>query len=149
VCNVSFDSYLESDAKWQAFTRAVNEAKKAGMALWLYDERGYPSGNAGGITLRDHPEWEARGLLVSDVESAGGGVALAVPPGKLVLAGAFPVRDGNIDLAGKVDLADQVREGRLTWHRGVGASWRSPSIGSTRARTLKATCTRRSRTSTS
>ena len=52
VCNVSFDQYLESEAKWEAFTRAVNEAKKAGMALWLYDERGYPSGNAGGITLR-------------------------------------------------------------------------------------------------
>ena len=72
VCNVSFDQYLESDAKWLAFTRAVNEAKKAGMALWLYDERGYPSGNAGGITLRDHPEWEARGLLVADAESQGG-----------------------------------------------------------------------------
>ena len=65
VCNVSFDQYLESDAKWQAFTRAVGEAKKAGMALWLYDERGYPSGNAGGLVLRDHPEWEARGLLVA------------------------------------------------------------------------------------
>ncbi len=56
VCNVSFDQYLESDAKWLAFVRAVNEAKKAGLALWLYDEKGYPSGNAGGIVLRDHPE---------------------------------------------------------------------------------------------
>ena len=66
VCNVSFDEYLESKAKWEAFTRAVREARQAGMALWLYDERGYPSGNAGGLVLRDHPEWEARGWLAAD-----------------------------------------------------------------------------------
>lgn len=47
VCNVSFDDYLVSTAKWKSLQRAVVEAKKAGLALWLYDERGYPSGNAG------------------------------------------------------------------------------------------------------
>src|SRR5512138_2838167 len=41
VCNVWFDQYLESEPKWTAFVRAVQEAKKAGFALWLYDERGY------------------------------------------------------------------------------------------------------------
>jgi hypothetical protein len=120
VCNVSFEQYLESDAKWRAFTRAVHEAKKAGFALWLYDERGYPSGNAGGITLRDHPEWEARGLLVADTETQGGHVTLEIPPGRLVLAGAFPVRDANIDMAGKVDLATAVHEGKLNWQAPAG-----------------------------
>jgi len=127
VCNVSFDQYLESDAKWQAFTRAVNEAKKLGMAMWLYDERGYPSGNAGGITLRDHPEWEARGLLTADTESQGGAVALDLPPGKLVLAGAFPVQDGQIDMAKKVDLTARVRDGKLNWQAPAGR-WRVLAI---------------------
>ena len=58
VCNVSFDDYLISETKWRSFQRAVEAAKKAGWTLWLYDERGYPSGNAGGIVLRGHPEWE-------------------------------------------------------------------------------------------
>ncbi|MHC4436335.1 MAG: glycosyl hydrolase [Planctomycetota bacterium] len=120
VCNVSFDQYLESDAKWLAFVRAVNEARKAGFAMWLYDERGYPSGNAGGITLRDHPEWEARGLLVIDTESQGGLVTLELPAGKLVLAGAFEVHDGNIDITKKIDLADQVCDGRLNWQVPAG-----------------------------
>jgi hypothetical protein len=120
VCNVSFDQYLESDAKWLAFVRAVHEAKKAGFAMWLYDERGYPSGNAGGITLRDHSEWEARGLLVADTESQGGPVTLELPPGRLVLAGAFAVRDGNIDMAQKVDLAAEVRDGKLNWQAPAG-----------------------------
>ena len=127
VCNVSFDQYLESEAKWSAFIRAVNEAKKAGWALWLYDERGYPSGNAGGITLRDHPEWEARGLLIADAESHGGAVTLELPPGELVLAGAFAMRAGNIDLAQKVDLATTVRDGKLNWQAPAGR-WRVMAI---------------------
>ncbi len=127
VCNVSFDQYLESDAKWSAFTRAVQEAKKTGLAMWLYDERGYPSGNAGGITLRDHPEWEARGLLVADAQSQGGSVTLDLPPGKLVLAGAFPIRDGNIDMSQKVDLAAQIHGGKLNWQAPAGR-WRVMAI---------------------
>ncbi len=127
VCNVSFDQYLESDAKWLAFVRAVNEAKKAGLALWLYDEKGYPSGNAGGIVLRDHPELEARGLLIADTESQGGPVTLELPPGKLVLSAAFEVRDGNIDITKKTDLAALVRDGKLDWQAPAGR-WRVMAI---------------------
>ena len=52
TCNVSFDDYLESAARWQDFERAVKAAHTAGWSMWLYDERGYPSGNAGGLVLR-------------------------------------------------------------------------------------------------
>jgi hypothetical protein len=120
VCNVSFQQYLESDAKWAAFQRAVHAAKQAGLALWLYDERGYPSGNAGGLVLRDHPEWEARGLLAANQVFEAGPVELAVPPGKPVLTAAFPLRNGHLDLAGKVDLAPHVRDGQLRWQAPAG-----------------------------
>ncbi len=127
VCNVSFADYLVSDAKWKAFTRAVEEAKKAGFALWLYDEKGYPSGTAGGIVLRDHPEWEARGLLISDTEGEGTRLTLEVPPGKPFLIAAFPVRDGNIDLKAMTNLAAEVREGKLSWQTPPGR-WRVMAI---------------------
>ena len=120
VCNVSFDQYLESEAKWQAFVRAVEAAKKAGMALWLYDERGYPSGNAGSITLRDHPEWEAHGLLIADAESQGQPVELSLPPGQVVLAAAFPVSAGKIDLTKPANLMAQIRDGQLQWQPPAG-----------------------------
>lgn len=120
VCNVSFDQYLESDVKWQAFVRAVKEAKQAGMALWLYDERGYPSGNAGGITMRGHPEWEARGLLIADTNCVAGDVTLKSPPGRLWLAAAYPLREGVLDLARKVDLSGQIRDGELRWQAPTG-----------------------------
>lgn len=122
VCNLSFHQYLDSEAKWQTFTRAVKTAKQAGMAMWLYDEKGYPSGNAGGRTLRDHPEWEARGLLVARQQTSGGAVALDLPPGKPVLLAAFPVRENRLVLPGKVDLTEQVQNGRLEWEAPTG-SW--------------------------
>ncbi|MDX9973417.1 MAG: glycosyl hydrolase [FCB group bacterium] len=120
--NVPFDNYLESDAMWQTLVRAVTEAKKAGMSLWLYDEKGYPSGNAGGLTMRDHPEWEARGLLVSDAVCEGGPVSLDVPPGTLVRAAAFPVKDGAIDLDRATDLSAFVKDRTFTWNAPAG-SW--------------------------
>lgn len=123
VCNVSFDQYLESEPHWLAFERAVREARKAGFSLWLYDERGYPSGNAGGLVLRDHPEWEARGLLIVDTETGGGPVVLEMPPGKPVLAAAFPLGDGRIDLARRTELPSHVSEGKLRWNAPAGKWW--------------------------
>jgi hypothetical protein len=127
VCNVSFTDYLTSEDRWRDFIRAVKAAKAAGMALWLYDERGYPSGAAGGLTLKGHPEWEARGLLIADAASDGRPVLLSLPPGKLVLAAAYPVADGKIDAAKAVDLTAGVKEGRLTGDLPHG-KWRVMAI---------------------
>ena len=121
VCNVSFQGgYVESDENWQAFVTGVHKAKEAGMSLWLYDEKGYPSGAAGGITLRDHLEWEARGLLIAEAGATGGPVELALPPGKLLRADALPVTDGCLDLANSVDLAGHVAADKLSWQAPPG-----------------------------
>jgi hypothetical protein len=120
VCNVSFTEYLESAARWQAFQRAASEARNAGLALWLYDEEGYPSGTAGGLVLKNHPEWEARGLLVADTDSAGGEVSLTAPPGRLLWAAAFPLRDGRISLTERRELSAKVKEGVLRWEAPAG-----------------------------
>ena len=127
VSNVSFRDYLENEEYWRAFVRGVTEAKRAGMSLWLYDERGYPSGLAGGITMRGHPEYEARGLLIADASSEGGPVNLDVPPGKRVLTAAFPVRDGVIAMNKPVDLSAQVKDGKLQWQAPAG-SWHVMAI---------------------
>jgi len=127
VSNVSFHDYLVNEDNWRAFVRGITEAKRLGMSLWLYDERGYPSGLAGGITMRGHPEYEARGLLIADASSEGGPVNLDVPPGKRVLTAAFPVRDGIIVMDKAVDLSAQVKDGRLQWQAPAG-HWRVMAI---------------------
>jgi hypothetical protein len=132
VCNVSFDDYLRSESKWRAFVRAVEESKRAGFALWLYDERGYPSGNAGGLTLQGHPEWEARGLLVAEASVSGAAsVTLELPPGDLRLARAYPQVDGRLDLERAVDLGARIRDGKLEWSASEG-QWRILAITESR-----------------
>ena len=63
VTNVSFDDYLENETYWEEFVHSVRLCKEMGLRVWLYDEKGYPSGGAGGIVVRDHPEYEANGLV--------------------------------------------------------------------------------------
>ncbi len=127
VCNVSFHQYLQNNDKWLAFTRAVTKAHNLGFAMWLYDERGYPSANAGGLTLQHHPQWEARGLLASDAASQGGPVSLQLPPGKTLLLAAFPTQNGIIHLNKIQDLSPHLRDRTLHWQAPQG-DWRILAI---------------------
>ena len=118
--NVAFDGYVDDETKWPAFLRGVRLAKAAGMSLWLYDECGYPSGSARDLTLRGHPEWAARGLLVAEANTRGGPVSLALPPGRLVLAAALPRRHGVIALDETQDLTASIDGGQLSWQAPAG-----------------------------
>ncbi len=119
--NVSFNGYVDDETKWPPFLRGVKMAKAAGMSLWLYDECGYPSGSARDLTLRGHPEWAARGLLVSETNVTGGAaVSLSLPPGTLVLAAALPRRNGAVALEEAKDLTSSVVVGQLTWQAPAG-----------------------------
>jgi hypothetical protein len=123
VTNISFTDYLMSDEKWEAFKTGLKTAEGLGMSLWLYDERGYPSGVAGGLTLKDHPADEATGLHVADVETKGEAVELALPPGDLFKATALPVKDGAASLDGAVDLSSSISDGKIVWTPPEG-TWR-------------------------
>ena len=121
VTNVSFDGYVESESKWDSFVSGVRKAHGAGMSLWLYDERGYPSGTAGGITLRDHPEWEAQGLFVSERRvGRGDAIELELPPGTLVSATAYPRTPAGVDVRHGRDLGERCAGGRLSWRPSPG-----------------------------
>ncbi len=53
--------YLE-EPYWQAIAATIDEAKKLGMQIWLYDEYNWPSGGAAGRVTEKHPQWYPRGL---------------------------------------------------------------------------------------
>ena len=115
VCNLSFTDYLESEKRWTALKRALDEAKKFGLAMWLYDEKGYPSGTAGGHTMKGHPEWEVSGLLYADEVVEGQPVHITVPPGKIVSAVAYPISAQGINLSDAIDLQSKIVDGKLSW----------------------------------
>ncbi|WP_299848560.1 glycosyl hydrolase [uncultured Metabacillus sp.] len=51
-----------SDYFMELVHTAVEEAKRLGMLVILYDEAMYPSGSAKGLVVKDHPEYASRGL---------------------------------------------------------------------------------------
>ena len=64
VSNVAFDHYLTSEENWKALEAGVEACRKLGMVVWLYDEEGYPSGSAGGLVLKENPQFEALELAL-------------------------------------------------------------------------------------
>ena len=62
VCNVAFRDYLQSEKNWKTLVSGVEACHELGMVVWIYDEQGYPSGAAGGLVLKEHPEYEAQEL---------------------------------------------------------------------------------------
>lgn len=57
----SYQDFLNSIPQLKT---TIGEMEKRNLGFWLYDEFGYPSGYAGGETLRDHPELEAKGFFM-------------------------------------------------------------------------------------
>jgi hypothetical protein len=105
--NVPFTGYLEDPAAWERLEPAIAAVREADGALWLYDEEGYPSGAAGGIVLRDHPEYEALGLLCVDGVTSGEPLELTAPPGIIRTALAVPVGPDGLTLDRAVRLDAQ------------------------------------------
>jgi len=62
VCNVSFDRYMQSEENWKTLAQAVKSCSQLGLRVWIYDEDGYPSGSAGGLVLKENPDYEALSL---------------------------------------------------------------------------------------
>lgn len=59
----SHGDYLCNQDDFDFINKVLDDCEQAGLKLWLYDEKGYPSGSADGLTLKDHPEYEARGIV--------------------------------------------------------------------------------------
>lgn len=51
------------EAFFAAIQKAVAIAKELGLLVWLYDEGGWPSGQACGLVLKDHPHLEGQTLV--------------------------------------------------------------------------------------
>ncbi len=63
VTNVAWSKdYTENAEAWEIFRFALDECDRMGLRAWIYDENGYPSGGAGGLTLKAHPEYECRAI---------------------------------------------------------------------------------------
>jgi len=63
VVNVGGAGYIRNDENWKRFVDGVRVASEAGLRLWIYDEDGYPSLEAGGVVLESAPELVSKELV--------------------------------------------------------------------------------------
>lgn len=119
VTNVSLTEYLENEHFWKMFKKTMEICHEMGMRVWLYDEKGYPSGGAGGKVVRDHPEYEAYGIvcLKYPVHKTAH-LAVPLPNGHDKVIAAFAVEEGKNpgDAGACFSLLEYVDEnGLLCW----------------------------------
>ncbi len=112
--NVPYDHYL-TDEGMKATLRFAEKAKDAGMELWLYDENGYPSGNAGDLVISENPAWEAMGLFFDDTLVSAGHLKFTIPPGTPEMVMAYEVKNGEVNYNNGTDISAYVDGGVLTW----------------------------------
>ncbi len=58
------NGYTENKENLIKFAKILDKLKEKNLDYWIYDEKGYPSGYAGGQTLKDHPGLEAKGFYM-------------------------------------------------------------------------------------
>jgi hypothetical protein len=90
---------------------AIDEAGKLGMKMCLYDEFWFPSGSAGGLLAKRHPEALGKRLdmLAADVDGPKE-FTQAVPAGKLMGAVAMEAATRK-----RIDITAAVKDGALRW----------------------------------
>ncbi|MBQ5972966.1 MAG: hypothetical protein IJL69_02100, partial [Oscillospiraceae bacterium] len=67
VGNVDYGRRFPDDPEaWKRAEAGFREYVRRGMRTWIYDEKGYPSGTAGGYVTESHPELVAKGLYCYD-----------------------------------------------------------------------------------
>jgi hypothetical protein len=123
VTNVGFADYMLSPRQWEIFRYGLGKAADLGMVLWVYDEKGYPSGGAGGIVTRAHPEYTAIGLACYRQEIDGPAelnVQLPLSCRRFIAAYATPDAD-SATRAGTWNLSPLVdAQGTLRWSAPAG-----------------------------
>lgn len=109
--------YLSDD--WMnCVERAVVTAEELGMEVWLYDEYPFPSGVAGGATMRSKSN-HCRFLDVVSAEVSDGETAeLAIPDGELVCAAAVSEERNAV-----TPISAKPERGVLRWTAPAGRWW--------------------------
>ena len=99
VTNVCQTDYLKNEEEWTILRWLVQTCGEMGLRVWLYDEKGYPSGGAGGITLEEgNPEWQAQGLAMKAVTfGPGEDISIPFPKGHTEVYAAYAWKTDNLD----------------------------------------------------
>lgn len=58
------NGYTSNPENLEKFHDTLQKLQEKELDYWIYDEKGYPSGYGGGLSLEEHPELEAKGFYM-------------------------------------------------------------------------------------
>lgn len=120
VLNVAFYDYLRSEHAWKVLEGALPLCEERDMRVWLYDEKGYPSGGAGTNVLDAHPEYEAQGVVcLSESCAPSKHVVIPKPHGHKDVLAVFAIHGSELTdeaLKNRIELTDHLtKNDTLVW----------------------------------
>ena len=119
ACNMKWDeNYLQPGQSLNDFAAFVDAAHKQNVRIWLYDEYGYPSGSAGNLTVKDHPEYAAVRLTQITVKGSGPVIHQSPVPDDFVKVEYACIKTGN----NFVPLNVSVSDGQMIFD-GINGDW--------------------------
>ncbi|MHB1484219.1 MAG: glycosyl hydrolase family 2 protein [Saccharofermentanales bacterium] len=105
--------YPDDKDEWEKTARGFHDYIDRGMHTWIYDEKGYPSGSAGGVVIDRNPGFTAVGLYCYEYWRTLTGpmhYRADVPADKLFKALLLPLDNGEaIDVTRFLDENDTLR----------------------------------------
>ena len=126
VGNIDYTpDYPENASEWDKAEKGIRAYIGRGMKTWLYDEKGYPSGTAGGAVLERHPEYESIGLICLPfwfILKGEQDYCADAPNGKLFKAMLVPL-DGGREAIDITDTANERGKLRFSIPKGAWQLW--------------------------
>jgi hypothetical protein len=99
-----------SDQYFNFYRTALEEAKKLGLEVVLYDDYSFPTGTAGGHFFSEHPELVAKSLDMSEIDVEGPVQSrLAIPKG--IYVGAVMMNRDSHEL---IDISTSRKDDEVT-----------------------------------
>lgn len=123
----NFEPEYLTDAYFDVYRLCMEEAKKQGMTLWIYDEYGFPSGTAGDINgdgkgrfKQNYPEHTYKRLDKIEHSLRSDAVFETVlPPGQMMAAVAMDTLTFE-----RIDLIGNISDGKLRWQTPGSVHWK-------------------------
>lgn len=114
VGNVNYTRKFPNDTeKWQGFEKGIRSYIDKGLHTWIYDEKGYPSGSAGGYVTESHPEFVAKGIYCYNYWNILNGPCqyrADIPLGDFWKAFLVPINGGE-----EIDITDTINENNVLY----------------------------------
>lgn len=110
-----YSAYLTDKKSWEVLKQFIAMATEKGFRIWLYDEKGYPSGSAGKWVYEGNPEFQTKGIICQSVSSRGGKGEMLLEEGKLLSVVAIPCLTKGLEFSKRISLDKNSNERWISW----------------------------------